>query len=143
MLRNWHNLRGRHLKAIILRHLGRNDEAIALIDESLRIDRFNFGCGFEKYLITGNDSDLKALVALMRPEGHNYSELALDYASAGCWEEALKVAGTAIGLQVADQTMLHYYTSWFLIRLDRKEEALAAIHEAEQQIPDCCFPNTL
>lgn len=143
LLRNWHNLRGRHLKAAILRHLGRNDEAIALIEDSLRIDRFNFGCGFEKYLITGEDSDLKALISLMRPEGHNYEELALDYASAGCWEEALKVADTAIGQPVSDQTMLHYYKSWFLIRLDRKEEALAAIREAEKQQPDCCFPNTL
>lgn len=143
LLRNWHNLRGRHLKAVILRHLGCVDEALELIRESLAIDRFNFGCGFEKYLITGEDSDLKELVVLMRPEGHNYNELVLDYASAGCWEEALQVAETAIGLQVADRTMLYYYKSWALLSLNRKEEASVAIREAERQNPDCCFPNAL
>ena len=97
------------MKAAILRHLGRKDEALALIEDSLRIDRFNFGCGFEKYLITGVEADLKELLALMRPEAHNYEELVLDYASAGCWEEALVVAETAIGQNVSGQTMLHYY----------------------------------
>lgn len=53
------------------------------------------------------------------------------------------VAETAISQNVSGQTMLHYYKSWFLIQLDRKEEALAAIREAEQQLPDCCFPNVL
>ncbi len=143
LVRNWHNLRGRHLKATILRHLGRKEEALSLIEESLRMDRFNFGCGFEKFLLTGNDADWQTLVSLMRPEAHNYEELALDYASAGCWEEALDVVDKAIYMNVLGQTMLHYYKSWFLICLDRKEEALAAIREAERQTPDCCFPNAL
>lgn len=143
MVRNWHNLRGRHLKATILRHLGRKEDALSLIEESLRMDRFNFGCGFEKFLLTGNDADWQTLVSLMRPEAHNYEELALDYASAGCWEEALDVVDKVICMNVLGQTMLHYYKSWFLICLDRKEEALAAIREAERQTPDCCFPNAL
>ena len=143
LVRNWHNLRGRHLKATILRHLGRKEDALSLIEESLRMDRFNFGCGFEKFLLTGNDADWQTLVSLMRPEAHNYEELALDYASAGCWEEALDVVDKAIYMNVLGQTMLHYYKSWFLICLDRKEEALAAIREAERQTPDCCFPNAL
>lgn len=144
LLRNWHNLRGRHLKTTILRHLGRNDEALAFIDDSLRIDAFNFGCGFEKYLITGDSADLEALITAMRSDAHNYEELALDYASAGCWEEALAVADTAIARSVAGQTMLHYYKSWFLIRLDRStKEIKSAIRTAEHQSPDYCFPNAL
>lgn len=143
LVRNWHNLRGRHLKATIVRHLGRKEDALSLIEESLRMDRFNFGCGFEKFLLTGNDADWQTLVSLMRPEAHNYEELALDYASAGCWEEALDVVDKVICMKVLGQTMLHYYKSWFLICLDRKEEALAAIREAERQTPDCCFPNAL
>lgn len=143
LLRNWHNLRGRHLKATILRRLRRNEEALALIEDSLRIDRFNFGCGFEKYLITKDASDFDKLTTLMRREAHNYEELALDYASAGCWEEAWLVADTAIRHKVSGSTLLHYYKSWFLIRLGRKEEAKAAIREAEKQSPDYCFPNAL
>lgn len=143
LLRNWHNLRARHLKTTILRHLGRTDEALSLIEDSLKTDRFNFGCGWEKYILTGKDSDLKELMTLMRCEAHNYEELALDYASAGCWEEALGVADAAIGNGIAGQTLLHYYKSWFLITLNRQDEAKVAIAVAEKQMPDYCFPNVL
>lgn len=143
LLRNWHNLRGRHLKAIILRRLGRTDEAFAFIENSLSIDRFNFGCGLEKYFISGNEADKDALIVLMRQEAHNYEELALDYASAGCWEEALFVADMAIHASVSNQTLLHYYKAWFLLKLERIDEGQEVIRIAEKQSPDCCFPNAL
>lgn len=143
LLRNWHNLRGRHLKAIILRRLGRTDEALAFIENTLSIDRFNFGCGLEKYFISGNEADKDALIVLMRQEAHNYEELALDYASAGCWEEALSVADMAIHASVSNQTLLHYYKAWFLLKLERIDEGQEAIRIAEKQSPDCCFPNAL
>lgn len=143
LLRNWHNLRGRHLKAIILRRLGRTDEALTFIENSLSIDRFNFGCGLEKYFISGNEADKDALIVLMRQEAHNYEELALDYASAGCWEEALFVADMAIHASVSNQTLLHYYKAWFLLKLERIDEGQEAIRIAEKQSPDCCFPNAL
>lgn len=143
LLRNWHNLRGRHLKAVILRHLGRADEALGLIRESLAIDRFNFGCGFEEYLLTEKKEVLDDLVARMRREGHNYEELALDYASAGCWEEALKVVEVGYDYATSERTMLYYYKSWFLLSLGRMREAEMAICIAEHQPADCCFPNAL
>lgn len=144
LLRNWHNLRGRHLKTTILRHMGRKEEALALIEESLRIDRFNFGCAYEKYLITEDEADLQSLVSIMRREAHNYEELALDYAAAGCWQDALNVANMAIGMNVSNQTMLHYYKCWFMIRMRAWDsEVEAAVEEAEKQSPDCCFPNRL
>lgn len=144
LLRNWHNMRGRHLKTMILRRLGRKEEALALIEESLRIDRFNFGCAYEKYLLTENEADLQSLVLLMRRDAHNYEELALDYAAAGCWQDALDVATLAIELNVSNRTMLHYYKCWFLIRMRADDEEVEeAIREAESQSPDYCFPNRL
>lgn len=143
LLRNWHNLRARHLKAVILRHLRRTNEALSFIEDSLSIDRFDFGCGFEKYLITGDANEKEAWIALMRLEGHNYEELALDYASAGCWQEAVAVADMAINAAVSNQTLLHYYKAWFLLRLNRSGEAEETIRIAERQPSDCCFPNAL
>lgn len=143
LLRNWHNLRGRHLKAVILRHLGRKEEALALIRESLLLDRFNFGCGFEKYLLTEDKGVWDALVTRMRLEGHNYEELALDYASAGCWEEALRVCELACETVVSESTLLHYYRCWCLLSLQRETEAREAIRIAEQQPADYCFPNAI
>lgn len=82
-----------------LRHLGEREKALALIEESLSYDHFNFGCCFEKYLMTEDEKDLHSLLLQMRREGHNYEELALDYASCGCWEEAIKVVDVAIDFQ--------------------------------------------
>lgn len=143
LLRNWHHLRARHLKAVILRRLGRTDEALAWIDASLRIDCFNFGCAYEKYLLTGETADREAFLKGMRREAHNYEELAVDYASAGCWEEGLRLAELAISLPVEGQTLLHYYKTWFLLRLGLADEAAQALRAAETQPADYCFPNTL
>ena len=143
LFRNWNNLRGRHLKTIILRRLGRMDEALAFIEDSLAIDRFNFGCVFEKYLISEAETDKKFLMSSMRDEAHNYEELALDYATAGCWKEALAVVDLAINASVSCATLLYYYKAWFLLELSWNEQAAQAIAEAELQSPAYCFPNTL
>lgn len=143
LVRNWHNHRARQLKTTILRQLDQKEEALCLINDSLKIDQFNFGCLFEKYLLTGNEQDMISLNTLMRGESHNYEELALDYAAAGCWSEALAVANEAIRYVSNVNTILYYYKSWFLSELQCAEEAILAAQVAEQQSADCCFPNRL
>ena len=143
LLRNWHNLRGRHLKAMILRHLERPEEALAWIEDSLKIDAFNFGCLFEKYLITGEETVLSQLRHLIKRGAPDYEALVLDYTSAGRFEEALAVAESAIGQPIGEQTLLHYYKSWCLIRLGETDKARTAIRLAEKEPADYCFPNAL
>ena len=143
LLHNWHNLRGRHLKAIILRHLEQKEEALAWIEDSLKTDAFNFGCLFEKYLITRNETVLLQLRNLMKRGAPDYEALVLDYTSAGRFEEALAVAELAIAQPVGEQTLLHYYKSWCLIRLGKTAEAQIAIATAEKEPADYCFPNAL
>lgn len=143
LLRNWHNHRGRHLKTVVLRRLGRSDEALSLIADSLGIDRFNFGCRFEEYLIAGDGAALEKLNAEMRAESRNYEELILDYADAGCWEETLMLADVAIAHAADCSPMVYYYRVWALMKLGRNAEALQAAALAEKQAPDCCFPNRL
>lgn len=141
LLRNWHNHRGRHLKAVILRRLGKNGEALSFIEESLKIDRFNYGCLFEKALITGDHSDSETLNQLMRGESHNYTEMLTDYASAGFWDEALSVCNMALKYVAGPELIVYYFKAWSLIRLGREEEAKEIVAEAEQKDPGCCFPN--
>ena len=143
LLHNWHNLRGRHLKAIILRHLEQKEEALAWIEDSLKTDAFNFGCLFEKYLITRDETVLIQLRNLMKRGAPDYEALVLDYTSAGRFEEALAVAELAIAQPVDEQTLLHYYKSWCLIRLGKTAEAQIAIATAEKEPADYCFPNAL
>lgn len=143
LIRNWHNHRARHLKTTILRHLGKNDKALALINESLNIDKFNYGCHFEKQLLTGNSADMEAFCCVMRNESHNYCELFIDYAQAGCWEEASAVSQLAIEQIQNSEIILYYLNAWSLIQLGKKEEAAGVIKTAEQKQPGCCFPNQL
>lgn len=143
LLRNWHNHRARHLKTIILRHIDKKNEALQWINDSLQIDRFNFGCLFERFLITGKEEDIMLLNERMHGESHNYEELSLDYAGCGCWEEALQVIDTASKHVKLVNTIAFYYKSWFLQQLHRTEEAIQVAYLAEQQSPEYCFPNRL
>ncbi|GHT42547.1 hypothetical protein AGMMS49965_14290 [Bacteroidia bacterium] len=90
LLKNWHNHKARHLKTIILRKLGRKEEALQWIEDSLKIDKFNVGCLREKALLTGKSIDdlAKACALQLRKSEHDDLEYALDYAAAGLYEEA-------------------------------------------------------
>lgn len=143
LVRNWHSLRARHLKTTILRHLGRTNEAERWIEDSLHIDKFNYGCLFERYLMTGNKDILEELAQIMRKDAHNYEELALDYASAGCYDEAINVVDWAISVLESDTRMLHYYKAWFLRCMGRTDEARDVAQTAELLPEDMYFPNSL
>jgi tetratricopeptide (TPR) repeat protein len=149
LIRNRHNHRARHLKTTILHRLGRTDEALLLVEDSLRIDAFNMGCRFERYLLTQEADDLEAFNHIMRRESHNYMELAVDYASAGCWQDALAVLNIAGGQGDGDgddektDVMILYYKAWCLFRLRFPQEMIDTVRAAERMQPGCCFPNQL
>ena len=142
LIRNGHNHRARHLKSLILRQLNCAPKALALIEASLQLDAFNFGCLFERYLNTQDIADLQHCNHLMRGETHNYEELALDYTAAGCWTEALQVLDAAIAYAAQPSAMIYYYKAWVLKQLNRATEAVAVIELAEKQA-QACFPNRL
>lgn len=141
LIRNWHNHKARALKATLLRKAGRNDEALKLIEESLGIDRFNYGCLFEKYLITGDDDTLQLLKTMMRRCANNYDEIALDYCAAGCTCEALKLWNIAIE-EGALTPMTYYYMGWCNAATDA-DAAKEQFAKAEAYPSDYCFPNRL
>ena len=141
LIRNWHNHKARALKATLLRKEGRNDEALKLIEESLGIDRFNYGCLFEKYLITGDNDTLQLLKTMMRRCANNYDEIALDYCAAGCTCEALKLWNIAIE-EGALTPMTYYYMGWCNAATDA-EAAKEMFAKAEAYPSDYCFPNRL
>ncbi|MDR1407009.1 MAG: DUF5107 domain-containing protein [Tannerella sp.] len=140
---NMHNHRARHLKTVILRHLGRTDEALAFIDRSLALDPFNMGCRFEKYLLTKDSRDLSALATLMREGAHAYLEYALDYAAAGLYEEASQLLLRSAADGHGCSPMTCYALGYFASRAGRPEEALSRYAEASRMSPDRCFPSRI
>ena len=126
LISNWHNHKARALKTAVLRKLDKKEEALALIDESLRFDQFNYGCRYEQYLLTDEQAALDELKQLMRHSSDNYDEIALDYCAAGLNDEARALWQIAIG-EHATSPMTYYY--------------LGRYDEAEQADSAYCFPN--
>ena len=123
---NWHNHKARALKAAILRKLEMNDEALALIDESLSFDAFNYGCRYEKYLIKQDEKELTEMKEMLRKSSQNYDELALDYQAAGLDTEAEAIWNIAIS-EGAVSPMTYYY--------------MGRYDEAAHVDLSYCFPN--
>lgn len=142
LIRNTHNHKARALKAAILRLTDKKDEAIAWCEESLKIDQFNYGCLFELFLSTDNKKYLDKMVEMMHGMPNNYDELALDYAGAGLYGEALKVLQAAIDNK-AVTPMTYYYLGWVLRRKDPDDWEIAesAYDQASKYPSDYCFPN--
>ena len=143
LLRNGSSLLGRHLKTAILRKLGRTDNALAFAEESLAADRFNFGCLYEKHLLTGKDSDLKVFADIMRTDSHNWEEVALDYLNAGLYGEAEQVLGLAAEYCGSVSPLVWYYMGYARKLAGKEEAAAGAFAKGASQEPGTCFPNRL
>ncbi|MBQ7371699.1 MAG: DUF5107 domain-containing protein [Blautia sp.] len=139
LVKNWHNVKARGLKAVILRKLGRNEEALAWISENKKVDPFDFLSSFEEYFLTGEEERLTALNGLMRNFHENYLMIARDYAEAGFYEEAIKVLENC----TQEKPMLHYYAGYYLSLLGKTAESLEEYRKAETMDPLYTFPNKL
>jgi len=139
LISNSHNHQARALKAVVLRKLGRQDEALAWINESYKIDRFNYLCMVEEHLLTNSDEPLERMVELMHGNIYNYHEIALDYMHAGLDDEAIQVLQTAIDHHVEESPMTYYYMAY----LSNMMDSVAYSQKAAQANPDYCFPNRM
>ena len=156
---NWHNHKARALKATVLRkqqegkqkgglQMGSSkdlNDRLALIKESLKLDRFNYGILYEQYLLSKDKDVLKQMVEMMHGNVYNYHELALDYAQAGLWleaEEVLTIPSVAKKLK-KDSPLTLYYLGYFKLHQGDAVEANAWFEQAEGQAADYCFPNRL
>lgn len=143
LIKNWHNHKARHLKVVILRKKYQQTKALALIEDSLAIDRFNFGVLYEKYLITQEASVLAEFKEIIRDNPHNYIEFSLDYAHAGLFEEAISL----LEIHRKDKTevypMICYFQAWYNQQLGNIVEAQRLYVLAQQMPQTYCFPNRI
>jgi len=125
---NAHNQKALALKIVVLRKMGRKEEALTLIEQTLQSDLFNYGARYEKWLLIHEASELELMQQMMHDASNNYDQLALDYADAGCMEEAVAVWNLAIEANATTPMTYYYLGRW---------------EEAEQVDPAYCFPNSL
>ena len=140
LISNRHNHKSRAMKAVVLRKLGRKDEALAWIQESYKIDPFNYVCMMEEHLLTDNDEPLERMVELMHENIYNYHETALDYAQAEQREEVGKVLQLAIDKKIEESPLTYYYMGIYASGLG---DGLSYLQKASKIKGDYCFPNRL
>lgn len=134
MIRNWHNMKVRALKASILRKLGRCNKDF--LTESLAIDPLSLDCLYEKSV---SEDDLSGWISTMRTSAHNYLEVALDYIKAGLYEDVVRILDAT-----PDKSPMTWYYMGYAYEKDGKNEAaLDAYQKAEHTNPDYCFPNKI
>ena len=150
LVSNAHNHQARALKAAVLRYVATESQQTreAFIEESLALDRFNYGICYEHYLLRkdaerdGMGHALTELTTLMRSAASNYDELALDYAAAGLFDEAIAIWHLAEE-QGAVTPLTYYYIGWLQLAIGDTSAAARSFEQAEQLPPDYCFPNRL
>ena len=140
--RNTHNHRARTIRAAVLHETGRDDEALALCEESLEIDRFNYGIMFIKYLITGDESVKTLMTELMHGSEHNYDETGIEFMEGGFYDHASAIWQIADGNGV-DTVMGDYYLGYCYLRAGEMDEAVKRFAVAAGKSPAMCFPNAL
>ena len=150
LIRNYHSPTARYLMAAILRRTGRLSESISMINESMAIDAFNFGCLFELYLIHEINNETKAahqiltkLLGLMRGAENNYLELSLDYARQGMYEEAINLLSIFKRKHSTRSPLVNYYLGWCSVKAGNPKEGLLFYKEAAAEKESLCFPNKI
>lgn len=132
MIRNWHNMKARTLKAVILRTLGQDSSAF--LEESKRIDPLDMGIRYEISIVSSDSDNWKRT---MREPAHNYLELALDYTKAGFYKDALYILSSCD----TESPMIGYYKGYIYELLGEVESAKEAHTIGEAADYACCFPN--
>lgn len=147
LVKNWHNVKARGLKAVILRKLGKSAEAVVWLKESLMIDPFDYVSLKEMvYHLSEEEKDEAdaAWKERMRGFSGNYLQLARDYGEAGFCEEAYGVLKEAILKETAGGALVSYYLAYYGRKCGMAaEEAAELYRKAEAEDSYCCFPNKL
>ncbi len=142
LVKNAHNIKARGLKAVLLRSLGRTNEARKWVEENLALDPFDYVSGRELILL-GSEGEKAAakerLAGLMRGFVQNYVQAAIDLREGGFYEDALDMLEGFDGAW----PMVDYYRADCLKALGRGEEAKAAAEKADADPSYTCFANRL
>lgn len=153
IVRNYHNYKARNLKGIILRKMGKYEEAEKLAVESISIDPLEFGARNELYHVLKESTDTQAaklilleLSSLMRNNSNSYIELSLEYCNCGCYEEAIDILSRLLEKDEPKEVlspMVYYYLSYYNYKNKNITEAIKFGTMGMEARPDYCFPNKL
>ncbi|HEX6431898.1 MAG TPA: tetratricopeptide repeat protein, partial [Niastella sp.] len=148
--RNAKNSKAMTVKIIALRKMGSYQAALKACATALEKDCFNLSVLFEQHQLFEKLADAKAaqhaldqLIQIARGSTNNYIEYALDYVTAGLYQEAIKLLQLAIEKCAEPSPMLWYYLGWAYQQSGETKDAIVFFTKGAQANPRYCFPNKL
>jgi tetratricopeptide (TPR) repeat protein len=138
------NIRALNLRAAVLRHLGRTEEALrALAAAHRRSDPLDVRSMAERWLASKDSKTRSLMAATMNEHPATAAETAAEYLNAGLWQD-----GTAVLLEsVADapdkakiQPMVYYYLGYFAEKLQQPQKAAEYYAQAMKMPSEYVFP---
>lgn len=142
LVKNAHQMKARGLKSALLRSLNRQAEAACFAMESLAIDPLDLAAQYELTLV-GDTEQARALGIRLRQNANWTIELALDYAGAGFFSDAIAIlkVNLAEKPELTVYPMVYYYLAVFADRAGQKEQANAYRALAAKAGGEPCFPH--
>ncbi|MGN0778313.1 MAG: DUF5107 domain-containing protein [Aristaeellaceae bacterium] len=125
LVKNYHSLKARALRGMILDSLGRAEEAAAWFEENLRLDAFDYVSRLES-------GDIDTAMTMMNGRVSSFIECAIDYAEAGYLADAADILRRC----PVEHPMVHYYLALYTGEQAELDKAAAASSLY-------CFPNKL
>ena len=146
------SLKGRNLRAAVLRRLGRHGEAQAILGETVAQDPLDLWSRNEVILVAraqGRAAEAeeraRELAVLAHGDVHAYLDVALDYANAGLWNEASDLLERLVESQGDEPVypMVLYSLAYLAHQAGDEVKAQRLLGQASQASPDYCFPSRL
>jgi len=137
------NLRAYGLKAALLRHLGRPDEARAVLDfATWKTDPLDARLMAERWLIARDAESGAPLFATLNQNPATAQEVAAEYADEGLWQDGRDVLVQAAAQAGSAKTspLVYYYLGDFAEKLGRTGAAAGYRSAAIGAAPDYVFP---
>ena len=138
------------IEAVVLRKLGRIDEALVATSRALAIDPMDTLALNERLLtLRVANANVEAATALdvltrtLRDDAQTYLELATDYGNVMLWGEAIKVLERLVereAIFASSYPMVHYYLGYFHGQSDDKAEAITSYQRAAGMPAEYGFP---
>lgn len=144
---NYMNLRALNLKTIVLRKLGRTDEALKLAGKVLKNNPLDLISALE-YEMLKEGADGIVLPGTVLPGLHSDQvettlETAAYYGNCGCWEEGIAVLSSldvSIHGKGSKYPLIYYYSGYYNKMLGQDDEAGKYYEMAAGMPGDYCFP---
>jgi len=137
------NIRALALKASLLRHTGRTNEALGVVAAIQKVDKLDMQGMAEQWMATKSPKDAAPLLTTMNAHPATALEVAADYMDAGLFED-----GTTLLTEIVNNTpdrsqvspLVYYYLGYFAGRLHQSDQAREYDRAGERAPVDYVFP---